>query len=125
MRTKTAPSRCKFFKQAMMERPARWIKCALNLVMVLGGVGVGMGLIPGVGGGVGALQAAPVGSEVRQLILSVAPNWDTNHGRLQCFERDGNGWKPTSAPWTVLYGKNGLAWGRGLHGADLPGLQKV
>ena len=67
----------------------------------------------------------PLGAEVRQLILSIAPDWSSSKGTLQRFERG------TDGPWTkigeavpVLYGKLGLAWGRGVRGADEPGLRK-
>src|SRR4051812_28393586 len=69
--------------------------------------------------------AAPIGPSVQQLILSVAPSWDAPGGALQLFERDGRGWKASGAPWPVLYGRNGLAWGRGVLGTDEPGLHKT
>src|SRR3954453_5254422 len=68
--------------------------------------------------------AAPLDS-VQQLILSVSPTWDSKSGRLQLFERDGKGWKAIGQPWAVLYGKNGLAWGRGVLGTTEPGTHKT
>ena len=62
---------------------------------------------------------------VKQLIVSIAPTWDADAGRLQCFERSGSAWKPATPAWPVLYGKSGLAWGRGLLGTDEPGLKKT
>ena len=61
---------------------------------------------------------------IQQLVVSVAPGWDAKNGRLQCLERDGAGWKPAFPAWPVLYGKNGLAWGRGVRGTDEAGLHK-
>jgi L,D-peptidoglycan transpeptidase YkuD (ErfK/YbiS/YcfS/YnhG family) len=61
---------------------------------------------------------------VRQLIVSVAPSWNSNTGRLQCFERAGDEWKPAGESWPVLYGKSGLVWGRGVLGTDEPGPHK-
>ena len=61
----------------------------------------------------------------KQLIVSIAPTWNSNMGRLQCFERSGSGWKATTNAWPVLYGKSGLAWGRGVLGNGGPGLQKT
>jgi L,D-peptidoglycan transpeptidase YkuD (ErfK/YbiS/YcfS/YnhG family) len=58
--------------------------------------------------------AAQVPADARQLIASIAPGWDSTTGRLQCFERAGRGWKPAQPAWPVLYGKSGLAWGRGV-----------
>lgn len=66
---------------------------------------------------------AEVPASARQLIVSVAPGWDSTTGRLQCFERVGREWKPALPAWPVLYGKHGLAWGRGITGGE-PGRQK-
>ena len=44
------------------------------------------------------------------------------HGILQRFERSHDGaWRAVSEPVPVLFGKNGLAWGRGLAGQDEAG----
>ena len=75
-----------------------------------------------------ALLAAAHAGDVdgaKQLIVSIAPTWDSNTGRLQCFERSGSGWKAATPAWPVLYGKSGLAWGRGVLGAGEPGLKKA
>jgi L,D-peptidoglycan transpeptidase YkuD (ErfK/YbiS/YcfS/YnhG family) len=62
---------------------------------------------------------------VRQLIVGIAPDWNSLRGRLQLFHRDAKGeWQPDSTPVPVLFGKNGLAWGRGVEGSDEPGLHK-
>lgn len=72
-----------------------------------------------------APRALALDPDVKQLIVSIAPGWDSSQGKLQVFERgkDGN-WKSVSKPVPVLYGKNGLAWGRGVLGTDEPGLHK-
>jgi L,D-peptidoglycan transpeptidase YkuD (ErfK/YbiS/YcfS/YnhG family) len=62
---------------------------------------------------------------ISQLAVSVAPGWNSPSGRLQLFEREGEGWRAMSPPLRVLYGKNGLAWGRGVLGANEPGLHKT
>lgn len=62
---------------------------------------------------------------VRQLIVSIAPGWNSKTGRLQCFERRGDEWQPATAAWPVLYGRNGLAWGRGVLGEENPDRWKV
>ena len=47
-------------------------------------------------------------------------------GTLQRFERAGTGpWQPVGAPFPVLFGKKGLAWGRGLAGQEEAGLRKT
>ena len=68
---------------------------------------------------------ASLDPSVRQLVLSLAPTWDSSSGRLQCFEKEGKAWKAVGPAWPVLYGKNGLAWGRGLLGTDEPGTHKT
>ena len=70
------------------------------------------------------LLAAEIGGDVQQLVVSIAPNWNSTTGRLQCFDRDGSGWKPAGPAWPVLYGKNGLVWGRGVLGTGEPGAHK-
>lgn len=62
---------------------------------------------------------------VQQLILSIAPTWDSNTGHLQRFNRAGNHWQADGPAWPVLYGKNGLAWGRGVLGTSEPGAHKT
>jgi len=70
-------------------------------------------------------SAEPLGPEVRQLIVSVAPDWSSRQGKLQRFEREPDGsWRKVGGAVPVLYGKQGLAWGRGVRGADESGLQK-
>jgi len=70
-------------------------------------------------------HAEGVPDNCTQLILGVAPDWNSTRGTLQLFERaPGNAWKPESGPVPVLFGKNGLAWGTGLAGQNEPGLRK-
>jgi L,D-peptidoglycan transpeptidase YkuD (ErfK/YbiS/YcfS/YnhG family) len=59
-----------------------------------------------------------------QLILAIAPDDDSMHGKLQRFERTQGDWSAVSEPIPVLFGKNGLAWGSGLAGQNEPGLHK-
>ena len=61
----------------------------------------------------------------KQLVVSVAPTWDSVNGKLQRFERAGRGWKAVAPPVAVLYGKGGLVWGRGVFGTEEPGTHKV
>ena len=62
---------------------------------------------------------------MQQVILSIAPGWDAMNGRLQCFDRQGDHWVAAGPAWPVLYGKNGLAWGRGVLGTEEPGTHKT
>jgi len=66
-----------------------------------------------------ARGASPLAGS-RQLVLVVAEGFDANQARLRRFERAGDGpWRPVGDDVAVTLGKNGLAWGRGLHGGDL------
>ncbi|MGI9241464.1 MAG: L,D-transpeptidase family protein [Verrucomicrobiales bacterium] len=60
-----------------------------------------------------------------QMIVTVADSWNSSTGRLQCYERTSKGWRPAFArAIPVLLGRNGLAWGRGLHQPSKSGRQK-
>jgi L,D-peptidoglycan transpeptidase YkuD (ErfK/YbiS/YcfS/YnhG family) len=50
---------------------------------------------------------------VRQLIVGIAPDWNSMTGEIQLLQKNGDTWSQGSAPIKVLFGKNGLAWGRG------------
>ena len=72
-----------------------------------------------------AQQASAVGPSPlagsSQLVLVVAEGFTDNQARLRRFERQGGGsWRPVGDDVAVTLGKNGLAWGRGLHRA-VPG----
>src|SRR5438093_9482644 len=70
-------------------------------------------------------EASGLEANVKQLVVSIAPDWNTDHGKLQLFEKDNGEWRAVSEAWPVLYGKSGLAWGRGVAGQDEPGVKKV
>lgn len=61
----------------------------------------------------------------RQLVLVLTPDWDTDAGVLQRFERDAAGqWQPVTDATEVAVGRKGSAWGIGLHAAQKEGPQK-
>ncbi|MFL6542200.1 MAG: L,D-transpeptidase [Chthoniobacterales bacterium] len=69
--------------------------------------------------------AGSLPTDCAQLIVAIAPDWNSMRGHLQRFERDGGTqWRPIGERVPVLFGKNGLAWGIGLAGQDEPGLHK-
>jgi len=71
-------------------------------------------------------KEASLGPEVRQLIVAIAPGWDSPSGNLMTLERDSRGrWQAVKGPVPVLFGRNGLAWGRGVLGTAEPGRTKV
>src|SRR6266849_8700841 len=72
-----------------------------------------------------SVRAAGVPDDCTQLIVAVAPDWDSMHGHAQLFERSGGGtWAAASQSFPVLFGKKGLAWGSGLAGQGEIGLRK-
>ena len=70
--------------------------------------------------------SSPVPAESRQMLLSVSAGWDETRAILQPHERPAPGmpWVPVGAPIEASLGRMGLAWGRGLHPAGLPGPEK-
>jgi L,D-peptidoglycan transpeptidase YkuD (ErfK/YbiS/YcfS/YnhG family) len=65
-----------------------------------------------------------LGLDAKQMIVCLADQSSSFEGTLQLFRRDATGqWQPDGGPWPVLFGKAGLAWGRGLHPPQ-PGPQK-
>lgn len=69
--------------------------------------------------------AAGVPPDCTQLIVAVAPDWNSMRGSLQRYERDARRpWTAAGARVPVLFGKNGLAWGTGISGQDEEGLRK-
>jgi L,D-peptidoglycan transpeptidase YkuD (ErfK/YbiS/YcfS/YnhG family) len=66
-----------------------------------------------------------LGLDAKQMIVCLAPDSTSSEGTLQLFHRDASGqWQPDGKPWPVLFGKGGLAWGRGLNPPQ-PGAQKA
>ena len=58
----------------------------------------------------------PIASTCRQLVLVRTPSWTTSSGTLQRYERtDSPAWQPAGEATPVNLGRNGMAWGRGLH----------
>jgi len=51
----------------------------------------------------------------RQLIVSVAPSWDSPSGTMMLCEKSHGKWEFVGSAWNVMYGDSGLAWGIGLH----------
>jgi len=57
-----------------------------------------------------------LGLDAKQMIICLADEASSFEGTLQLFHRDASGqWQADGDPWPVLFGRGGLAWGRGLH----------
>src|SRR5215831_3118743 len=70
-------------------------------------------------------RADGVPKDCSQLVVAIAPDWNSMRGKMHLFERShGSDWTAVAAQVPVLFGKNGLAWGSGLAGQDEPGLHK-
>ena len=54
-------------------------------------------------------------ADCRQCILGLAPDWNSSRVQVQVFEKKDGGWAQSAGPWSGRLGKNGLAWGLGLH----------
>ena len=67
-------------------------------------------------------------ADCRQLLCVIADEWSSTTGSLQRHARENAAaaWQPVGAPWPVCLGRQGLAWGRGLHAAvDGPEMAKT
>ncbi|MBF6025023.1 L,D-transpeptidase family protein [Lysobacter niastensis] len=53
--------------------------------------------------------------DARQLVLVTTDGWDATTGRMRRFERDGDAWREVGSAAPVSVGRNGSAWGTGLH----------
>lgn len=60
---------------------------------------------------------APPAPDARQLLLVTTAGWDAVPGVLRRYERatPRGAWRPVGEPVTVVVGRSGLGWGRGLH----------
>ena len=58
-----------------------------------------------------------------QLLLVLADDFDSRVGELRAYERGSKGWELVRGPLFVNLGRNGLAWGAGLHGENPAGAQ--
>ena len=71
------------------------------------------------------IATGPIPDASRQLLVVTTTSWSETDGTLRRFERDGAGaWHAVGTPVTVVVGRAGLGWGRGLHPAQASGPQK-
>lgn len=80
--------------------------------------------------GMGASRAASAAPATaweasRQLVLVTTPGWNATTGTLRTFERDAGGaWREVLGAAPVTVGRNGSAWGLGLHPGQAGGPAK-
>jgi hypothetical protein len=67
-------------------------------------------------------RVVPLSSQ--QLVVGVAPSWDSQHISIHRFQRrsgaSSSAWSRVGGAWSGRVGARGLAWGRGLHPAEAP-----
>ena len=54
-------------------------------------------------------------SNAQQVVVVVTPDWDANQGVLRTYERAQGQWRQVGEREPVTVGRNGSAWGLGLH----------
>ena len=59
--------------------------------------------------------SAQVPHNCSQAIVGVASGWNSSHVTLSLYQKSSRGWQRIGEPWKARLGRNGLAWGRGLH----------
>ena len=61
------------------------------------------------------LEDIKIPLEHEQIVLVTTESWNDSTGSLQLFARKDRVWKSWGPKINVVVGRNGLAWGRGLH----------
>jgi L,D-peptidoglycan transpeptidase YkuD (ErfK/YbiS/YcfS/YnhG family) len=59
--------------------------------------------------------------QARQLVLVTTADWSADRGLLRRYDRTSHGWRQVGDAQPVMLGRNGSAWGLGLHDAGRPG----
>jgi L,D-peptidoglycan transpeptidase YkuD (ErfK/YbiS/YcfS/YnhG family) len=68
-----------------------------------------------------AAEAAQPTADRTQLVTVVSDRWNDFRATLRRYEREpGQRWRPVGQPIDVVLGREGYAWGRGLHGNGAP-----
>ncbi|MEZ7956776.1 MAG: hypothetical protein QMC23_07255 [Rubritalea sp.] len=70
------------------------------------------------------VSSAQLPADTLQLIFGIAPSKNSSHVTLSMFEKNGAGWLKIGAAWKGRLGRNGLAWGIGLHPRNMEGVRK-
>jgi len=50
-----------------------------------------------------------------QCLVGIADTWDSSAATLRLYQKSGGRWVAVGEAWKARLGKNGLAWGRGIH----------
>ncbi len=67
------------------------------------------------------MLASPIGGNRTQLVTVVTDDWGRFQATLRRYERSfGGAWNAVGRPTSVVLGREGYGWGRGLHGDGAP-----
>lgn len=58
---------------------------------------------------------AQIPKSCTQVIIGKSSDWNSSHVTLTVYEKEGRTWKIIGQPWKGRLGRNGLAWGYGIH----------
>lgn len=67
---------------------------------------------------------ASLSQTTQQIILVTTDTWSTNTGTLSRFSWQDNRWQQIEPSFPIMLGRNGLAWGQGLHNNPVGEVQK-
>ncbi|KAB7768087.1 L,D-transpeptidase family protein [Xanthomonas maliensis] len=74
--------------------------------------------------GTAAAEPVPALTNAQALVVVTTPDWNSTQGRLQTFRRVAGRWQAVAPAFAVALGRQGSAWGEGLHPAQSQGPQK-
>lgn len=58
---------------------------------------------------------AQIPSDCTQVIIGTSSSWSSSYATLTLYEKRNKNWQATIPTWHARLGKNGLAWGLGVH----------
>jgi zinc D-Ala-D-Ala dipeptidase len=59
--------------------------------------------------GVSAIAVSQI-ETADKIVITIGSEWESNGGTMYMFDRKGNGWSEYDEPFSVSFGKNGMAW---------------
>jgi L,D-peptidoglycan transpeptidase YkuD (ErfK/YbiS/YcfS/YnhG family) len=62
-----------------------------------------------------SVHAFELPRDASQCLVGIADHWNSSHVTLGYYEKSNGRWQQVGTPWPARLGRNGLAWGRGLH----------
>ena len=71
------------------------------------------------------IESLFIPSGIQQLLFVTTPSWEDFKGTLRLCSRTRNGWKVEGEGISVVIGRNGFAWGKGVFESDSPRPQKI